>query len=771
MSEPAEQRKLVLAATTCAAVVVASQLAGKAARDGIFLQAFAVTSLPLLLAVSSALAVVATFVFARRMATGVPARVVQLANVASAALLLVEWALLEQMPRPIAILVFMHQTLLGPILVSGFWSVVSESFDPRTARRVIGTIGTGATLGGLLGAVLAERVAAMIGTSALLPTIAALQLLALWRLVAVGRRGGGVAHPEAPAAREVVKQIMRVSLIRRLALITVLVTVSAALLDYVFKAVVASEIRKPDDLTRLFATFHGVVGVSTALVQWMLGKRALQSWGLARTLATLPGAVMVFGAAALVAPGVGTFVALRGAENVLRNSLYREAYEVFYTPLLAHERRATKTVIDVGVERLGDVLGGLAVLALLALFQPATTVLLIGAVVLSVCGVIVALRAQHSYVEALERSLIAHAIEIDKDDEMRDRTTRATMEMVAMRLTGSHPRGVALEAAAAAAAAPSATPAKGSRRRWRIQPESPPAAPFRRGGASASVPSLRASALASSNEAAAIRLVELGSGDPARIRPALASGPLTPAVVAYVIPLLARRELAVEATAALAPVAPAVVGQLIDALRDHRQPLAARLRLPVLIAAVPSDLARAGLTQALGSPEFEVRAAVADVLSELRENHPDLAIDDSAIFESVRRELAGDPAVWKAIDDALGEAGLAAGSELTLPRAAKHLATLLALALPAEPIRSAIHNLWSGDQSLRGVALEYLENVLPDDIRERLWVAVAIEPPAPAEKRPLEDVLAELLRPRRPDASGTDLEAPSADRPDSVAVK
>src|SRR5688500_10513015 len=125
-------------------VVLASQLAGKAARDAIFLDNFPVTNLPLLLAVSSALAIGMTFVFARRLRRGIPVRVVRIANVISAVMLVAEWALLDVFPRPVAIIIYMHQTLLGPILVSGFWSVVSECFDPRTARRVLGTIGTGA---------------------------------------------------------------------------------------------------------------------------------------------------------------------------------------------------------------------------------------------------------------------------------------------------------------------------------------------------------------------------------------------------------------------------------------------------------------------------------------------------------------------------------------------------------------------------------------------------------------------------------------------------
>jgi hypothetical protein len=689
--EPVNTRAVVFAAATCAAAVLASQLAGKAARDAIFLQRFPVTNLPLLLAVSSALAIGTTFMFARRLARGVPARVVQLANVSSAVVLVIEWLLLDHFPRPVATVLYMHQTLLGPILVSGFWSIVSECFDPRTARRVVGSIGTGATVGGFLGAVLAERVAALAGTSALLPTIAALQLFATWRLGVFARNGSAVVAVDdgepPPPIKEVALKITRVSLLRRLAVITVTVTIAAALLDYVFKEAVTQEVARSDDLARVFATFHGIVGVITAVAAWVLGRRALRSWGLARTLAMLPGSVIAFGSIALVAPGLGAFVALRGAENVVRNSLYREAYEVFYTPLLARERRATKTIIDVGVERFGDLLGGLAVLAILALTTDSTPVLLAGSIALSVLGVVIALKAQRSYVEALERSLLEHAIDIP-NYEAHDRTTRTTLELIAQRSSKQPP----------------------SKR------------PF---------------------DSEMHRLAELQSGNTQRIRGAL-SGSLSPVMVAAAIPLLARTDVADDVARALAGAAVSCLGQLIDAARDPNLTLEVRVRLPELIASSGGELARVGLLGCLGDREPEVRFRAAEALLQLREHHPELDVDQSAVFAGVRRELEAEPEIWKALDSA---PPLAVNEGNGVPsRAAQHLATLLALALPSEPVKTAFHGLWSEDVAFRGVALEYLDNVLPNDIRERIWLLLAIEAPALAARRPVEDVRAELLR-------------------------
>ncbi|MDQ3297767.1 MAG: hypothetical protein M3619_14355 [Myxococcota bacterium] len=733
-------RRLVLAATTCAAVVLASQLAGKAARDAIFLQRFAVTNLPLLIAVSAALAVGVTFFYARRMSRGNPIRLVQITNLVSAVLLVIEYLLLDHYPRPVATLIFMHQMLLGPILVSGFWSVMSECFDPRTARRVLGTVGTGATVGAVIGAVIAERVAAMAGTNALLLAIAGLQLVAMWRLHVVSHGCKRTTPPEEePVVGEGWAHIKRISLLRRLALITIIVTVSAAALDYVFKAHATAAIA-PDDLARVFALFHGVVGVLTAFVQWVLGRWALQRFGLARTLATLPGAVIAFGVTAVLVPGIGPIVALRGAENVVRNSLYREAYEVFYTPLLAHERRTTKTVIDVGVERFGDVLGGLLVIAILAFVVPSTLVLLVIAIGLSGFGVIVALKAQHSYVEALERSLVAHAIELD-DQEPRDRTTRNTLEMVAQRTSGT-----------------SGQMAKTSMR-WRPFKKRPPHEPER----GQLDPTLR-------------RLGELTSNNPVRIRQVLAEHILSPAGVAYAVPLLAKPELADAVMPALRKVAGACIGQLADAVRDPLLPIAVRTQLPALIVEAATtklsadevkarvELARAGLIACLADPEFEIRAKAAEGLAKLHEHDPRLKFDEAAVFDGIRRELAVDPAIWKALHEAKQEAAQVAleGGPPSLSREVEHLATLLALVLPADPIRTAFVGLHSEDPTLRGVALEYLDNVLPPDIRERMWTLFAIEQSA-VEKRPIEDVLTELLKERTRRKEAEDLKSTQID--------
>ena len=69
-------------------------------------------------------------------------------------------------------------------------------------------------------------------------------------------------------------------------------------------------------------------------------------------------------------PGFGALLVARAAETIFRNSWFRNGYELFYTPIPAAEKRSTKPLIDVAVDRLGDAVGG-GMVRLAVVFLPA----------------------------------------------------------------------------------------------------------------------------------------------------------------------------------------------------------------------------------------------------------------------------------------------------------------------------------------------------------------------------------------------------------------
>jgi hypothetical protein len=161
-----------------AALAIGHQVAGKSVREGLFLSTYSVSDLPKAMLGSALAAIPIALLVARLMTRLGPARLAPPLFVSSALLTLAEWWLLPSFPRPIALLVYLHVSIGGALLMSAFWSIVNERFDPHTLKRLVGRIAASATLGGLVGGLAMERIAHLLNARSTLPLVAGMCLLA-----------------------------------------------------------------------------------------------------------------------------------------------------------------------------------------------------------------------------------------------------------------------------------------------------------------------------------------------------------------------------------------------------------------------------------------------------------------------------------------------------------------------------------------------------------------------------------------------------------------
>ncbi|HJS58171.1 MAG TPA: hypothetical protein VKA01_08735, partial [Vicinamibacteria bacterium] len=418
------------AAMLCAGAMIAQQVGVKATRDALFLSSFDASALPTMVMASAVVSIGFVVLAGRLLAALGPARLVPVAFAPSGGILVGLSALAAGAPRAAAVVTYLHVATFGAVLISVFWSLVVERFDPRAAKSRVARIAGAGTLGGVLGGVAAERIAATLGIGAVLLFLAALHLSCAYAVHLMRRAGeGGRSSTTAPSEpRESAARLFREDgYLRSVATLVCLLSVSVALMDYIFKtrAVAAYGVGAP--LLRFFAAFYTATALLAFVGQIGLSRPALERLGLANTVGTLPLSVAAGGIASLVAPGLASAAGLRGAEAVLRGGLYRPAYELLYTPLPPREKRATKTFVDVALERFGDIAGGLTTRLALALAPQGASAVLSGIVAaLGLAGVIVARTLQRGYVRALERSLLSRAVELDPS-EILDETTRAVV--------------------------------------------------------------------------------------------------------------------------------------------------------------------------------------------------------------------------------------------------------------------------------------------------------------------------------------------------------
>jgi hypothetical protein len=717
MAQSDDQRGHAWIATISALIVIASFVAGKAARDAILLARFDVRTLPIFIAISAVISLPIIFVAGRLMARWGPVRLIPALNVASAALSVAEWLLIRRAPQPIAVVVFFHLATSGAVLASGFWSIVNERFDVQTAKRHIARIGIGATLGGIFGGVIAERAAVYLAPDAILLVLAGLQLVsavALWMFGRGARHEAG-ARPVGPWVGLGVAS--RSPLLRRLGAIVVLGAVAAGVLDYVFKADIVHA-SSHDGLLRSLAIFYTVTSVITAIVQVVLCGPLIARLGVPRSVGTLPATLTAFSLFALIVPIPAVAALARGAELVTRNSLFRAGYELIYAPLPEDQKRPAKVILDVGADRIGDLFGAQLVALIVYASAAPRLGLLTAALCVGVVAMVFALRLPRSYTRALEDSLLAHASESPPAPPPADEAQPWVT------LDGLPRLGQAGEIA------PLSLRIRDRKRRQHPRPSpSPPSPP----------PPDSAPAAGPGADRTLDTIADLRSGDPARIHRAL-DCELTPELAVHAVDLIGRDDVARPALAALGGVARRCTGMLVDALLDQRRPVEVRRRLPgVLLSGEPAH-ATWGLWRALADPSFDVRYRSGAVLSRLAADGHLRGVTTDDVFDAVRRELTAREALarHRVFDDiaaehhrsagsagtggSAGSAGSEPGAELHRASAGlEHVFTVLGLVLPAEPLRIALHAVQTDDPELRGTALEYLESILPADVRAQLW--------------------------------------------------
>ena len=677
---------------------------------------------------ASAFSIVTVLLTGRAMSSLTPARFVPLAFLSSALLLLAEWQLSQGFPKVASVAVYFHIAALGGVLVSGFWSIVNERFDPRTAKKRVSWIGAGGAVGGLLGGVLAERVGASLSLSSMFPILSLIHLLCAGLLIGLSLPEIGRRHSERTTRKESstttlsdLQTLKSVPYLRNLALLVFLGTASAACIDYVFKTQTVNTYQQGEALMRFFAIFYTATGVLTFLVQISLSRLSLEKLGLGKTAAARPAVLALGGVAALAAPGLAGVAVARGLETILRNSLFRSAYELFFTPLPETEKRSTKSMIDVGSERLGDIAGGAAVgLILIIAPQVANLLILTLGIVSASAGIWVANRLQRGYVSTLERSLLNQAVDLDLS-QVEDRTTRATLvqTMAAMSLS---------DLPQLATSQPIEKTGSTAAREFSYRQES------------------------NLGEKTVDFLSTLDSGNPDQIKQTLGREPLEPDSIPRVIPLLAWDEVTGQATRALLDSSADIGPHLTEVLLDSNQQFTIRRRIPRILAVRPSQEVVQALLQGLRDTRFEVRFQCGLALSRIRTSHPQLAVSQQQIFDIVLQEVTVERGIWESrrlLDE------LQQGEDSPIvdqlirnrtDRSLEHVFTVLSLVLPREPLKIAFMGLHTDDDALKGTALEYLESVLPPDIRTKMWPFLEVEPTRHKQTRSREEILESLLR-------------------------
>jgi hypothetical protein len=376
-------------------------------------------------------------------------------------------------------------------------------------------------------------------------------------------------------------------------------------------------------------------------------------------------------------------------------------------PLAPDEKRPTKTIIDVGGNRIGDMLsGGLLILALFVVPKIAPHWVVMIAACFAAASLWLMMRLYNGYVARLAGNLRSGWRPVVAED-----VTDATTQRIFAETTAAAERELLLS---------------------RVR----------------QLDGRSAVAVAEAVDERLVVLADLASAQTERVRHALRSASLDITMVPHLIPMLGQQDVADEVRTELRWLAPRILGQLTDALVDPDVPLSARARIPSVLEVVHSPRSRDALLMGLADTEFAVRYSCARAMARLTERSPELNLDEERVYAWILNELSVDNRTWRAQTHVQmpSDAPRTTASEELLNPSLQHVFTLLEMVLGSEAAQLAERGVVSDDPAQRGTALEYLENVLPAEVRESLWERLGVTEPVPRSQRSPKELVSDLLR-------------------------
>ena len=210
-------------------------------------------------------------------------------------------------------------------------------------------------------------------------------------------------------------------------------------------------------------------------------------------------------------------------------------------------------------------------------------------------------------------------------------------------------------------------------------------------------------------------------------------GAVTPLYAPILVSLLRRRKLKHEARSALVAHGESIIPALEHFLFDPGEDIWVRRALPKTLAAIGGPKALAALVDGLATRDGLQRRKVVEALGKLREQGhiPDLALVESQISTECSQYLELQIDLW-ALRDLTGRGGDAEDDAGLLERLLKDRMTrhqvnifaLLALLHPPTEIRSAYRGLRRSQQGHRAHALEFLDNLLAGDLRQKVFAVI-----------------------------------------------
>ncbi|MBZ5559539.1 MAG: MFS transporter [Acidobacteriia bacterium] len=338
-----------------------------------------------------------------------------------AAFLVGFWTLFKTGQSWVSVVYYFWGLLAGSLLISQFWTLANDIYEPRQAKRTFGFIGGGASLGGIVGAGLAGRLARPVGTENLLLIGAGFLFLCFFVVWAVVNReqppdrSGVNEKREEVSAAEGLRLLLHSRHLQIIALVISFAAIGAGIIEQQLNMAAGQLIPLKDARTAFIADvifYSSIVGL---IIQMTLTARMHRVLGIGFALLILPFSLGTTAIVMLLNPVLWATTLARVSDTALRYTADKTTREILFMPLPTDLKYKAKPFVDVAVDRFAKGAGAaLALLIAIKVFHMTWWQLSYLSLPISVLWVVLAVRAKHEYQKTFRKSIERHDIDAEE---------------------------------------------------------------------------------------------------------------------------------------------------------------------------------------------------------------------------------------------------------------------------------------------------------------------------------------------------------------------
>ena len=260
---------------------------------------------------------------------------------------------------------FVWVSVFNLIVVSLFWSVMSDAWTNDQAKRLYGFIAAGGSAGAITGPLLTHSLVSVAGPTNLLLVSAFFLAAAIGCAVGLRQRIGAdrpsAAGADLPAGGSLLagaQRTLQSPYLRKIALWVLLANLIGTFFYLEQARIIGETISDRTQRVQLFARMDLVVNTLTVLGQLVLTAQFLRRLGVGFSIATLPLSATIGLVALSFAPTLGVIVAVMVAERAIAFAIANPGMRVLYTVVEPEEKYKSQNFIDTVVFRGGDAASG-----------------------------------------------------------------------------------------------------------------------------------------------------------------------------------------------------------------------------------------------------------------------------------------------------------------------------------------------------------------------------------------------------------------------------